>query len=329
MRKNPAMYREARHRVAAVVLNGFTPFEMGVPCEVFGVDRSDIVEAWYEFHLCAGEQGEIRASVGFEIETEYGLEAVASADTVVIVPTSQRTYPPDLLDALTAAHRRGARIVSICTGAFVLAAAGLLDGRRVTTHWMNADELASAYPRLEVDPNVLYIDDGDIATSAGTAAGIDLCLHLVRRDFGADVANAVARRIVVPPHREGGQAQYIEYPMVSADPEDDLLDTTMAWARERLSEPLTVDELAAHAAMSPRTFARRFRDATGTTPHQWLTTERVQLAQQVLETTDRSIDWVAIDAGFGTAANMRQHFQRVLGLAPGRYREGFRRSDVA
>jgi transcriptional regulator GlxA family with amidase domain len=324
IRKNAAM----SHRVAVVVLNEVSPFEMAVPCEVFGVDRSELASPWYDFRLCAGEESPIRTATGFTIETQWGLETLEWADTVIVAPTAKRSYPDELLAALRRAHVRGVRLVSICTGAFVLAAAGLLDGRRVTTHWMQADEMAGAYPDVTVDPNVLYIDDGDIATSAGTASGIDLCLHLVRKDHGSDVANAVAKRMVVPPHREGGQAQYIEYPMVSAD-ESDLLDETLVWARDRLAETLTVEELADHAAMSPRTFARRFRDATGTTPHQWLTNERVRLAQRLLETTDRSIDWIATDAGFGTATNMRQHFSRSVGVPPGRYRDTFRRSQVA
>ena len=248
MRKNTAM----GHRVAAVVLNDVAPFEMAVPCEVFGIDRSDLVTPWYEFRLCAAEPAPIRTDVGFSIDTPFGLETLDWADTVIVIPTSQRSYPDDLLEALRRTHSRGARIVSICTGAFILAAAGILDGRRITTHWMNADELANTYPAVTVDPNVLYIDDRDIATSAGTAAGIDLCLHIVRNDHGADVANSVARRMVVPPHREGGQAQYIEYPMVSANQDDDLLDETLTWARQRLADPLTVEQLSRRAAMSPR-----------------------------------------------------------------------------
>ena len=234
MRNNTAM----THRVAAVVLHGVAAFEMAVPCEVFGVDRSDLVSPWYEFRLCAGEEPPIRTNTGFTIDTPWGLESLEWADTVIVTPTSQRSYPEGLLNGLRTAHARGARLVSICTGAFVLAAAGLLDGRRITTHWMNADELAASYPNTTVDPNVLYIDDGDVATSAGTASGIDLCLHLVRKDHGAGVANAIARAMVVPPHRDGGQAQFIEYPMVSADDESDLFDQTLDWARQHLGEPL-------------------------------------------------------------------------------------------
>lgn len=322
MRKNAAM----AHRIATVVLDDAKPLEMAIPCEVFATDRSDLATPWYEFRLCTATPTRVRTASGFFVETPYGLDTLEWADTVIVIPTSLRRYPEELLDGLRRAHERAARIVSICSGAFVLAAAGLLDERRVTTHWMGADELAASYPRVTVDPDVLYIDDGDIATSAGTASGIDLCLHIVRNDHGADVANAIARRMVVPPHREGGQAQFIEYPMVSPDRDDDLLDQTLAWARERLGEPLTVEQLANHAAMSPRTFTRRFNEATGTTPHQWLTAERVRFAQRLLESTDRSIEWIASDAGFGTATNLRQHFRRSLDISPGRYRDVFHQS---
>lgn len=325
IRKNAAI----THRIATIVLDDAKPFEMAIPCEVFGTDRSDLATPWYEFRLCTLTPKPVRTASGFFIETPYGLETLEWADTVIVIPTSLRSYPEDLLGALRRAHERKARLVSICTGAFVLAAAGLLDGRRATTHWMGAAELAASYPQVTVDSDVLYIDDGDIATSAGTASGIDLCLHIVRKDHGADVANAIARRMVVPPHREGGQAQFIEYPMVSADQDDDLLDQTLAWARERLGEVLTVEQLAHHAAMSPRTFNRRFNDATGTTPHQWLTSERVRFAQRLLESTDRSIEWIATDAGFGTATNMRQHFRRLLDISPGRYRDVFHQSRAA
>jgi transcriptional regulator GlxA family with amidase domain len=316
------------HLVAAVMLHEVTPFEMAVPCEVFGVDRSSLVDPWYEFRLCAAEEPPIRADTGFTIDTPWGLESLDVADTIIVIPTSQRSYPEALLESLQSAHARGARIASMCTGAFVLAAAGLLDGRRATTHWMNTDDLAADYPDVVVDPNVLYIDHGDVATSAGTASGIDLCLHLVRKDHGADVANSIARAMVVSPHREGGQAQYIEFPMVSVDDADDLLDSALAWARQNLAESISVEDLAHRAAMSPRTFARRFRDSTGTTPHCWLVGERVRAAQRMLESTDRSIDWIAADAGFGTATNMRQHFHRMVGVPPGRYRDTFLRSHA-
>lgn len=320
VRKNAAM----PHKIVAVISNGVSPFEMTVPHEVFGVDRSDLTDDWYEFRLCAAEPTPITTSAGFTVDTPHGLDELETADTIIVVATRHYDHPPALLEALRRAHERGVRIASICTGAYVLAAAGLLDGRKVTTHWRTAEELAAAYPMISVDPNVLYIDDGDIATSAGTAAGIDLCLHFVRKDLGAEIANAVARRLVVPPHRDGGQAQFIEHPMNPLD-ETDLFDETLAYARDHLGDQLTVDDLARQAAMSPRTFARRFREVTGTTPHQWIVNERVRLAQRLLETNDRTVDWIAIEAGFGTATNMRQHFQRTLGVAPGAYRRSFRR----
>jgi transcriptional regulator GlxA family with amidase domain len=320
MREIPAK----RHVVAAVVADGISAFEFAVPCEVFGIDRSDAVGApWYRFMVCAARPGPARATAGFDISAPFGLDALWQADTIV-VPAIDRGQPPeDLLEALRQAHSRGARLVSVCTGAFVLAAAGLLDGRRATTHWMHAAELARRYPEVKVDPSVLYIDDGDILTSAGTAAGIDLCLHLVRCDYGAEVANIVARRMVVPPHRDGGQAQFIDLP-VPADPSGDLFAETLAWLAGHLGDPLKVEELARRAAMSPRTFARRFRSTTGTTPHQWLVRQRVLLAQRLLEMSDLSVDVVAAQCGLGTAANLRLHFQRVTRTSPSAYRRTFR-----
>ncbi len=324
MRNITAMGRA--HRVAAVVQDGTSAFEMALVGEVFGYDRSDLASPWYRFRLCSAEGSSVRTTTGFSVEVPYDLASLSWADTVVVIPSAPAVSPPVLLDALRRAHRRGARLVSICTGALVLAEAGLLDGRRATTHWMAVDELTARFPAVDVDPDVLYVDLGDIATSAGAAAGLDLCLHLVRKDLGADVANAVARRLVVPPHRDGGQRQYIEYPMVAPDEDDTLFDDAVAWARRHLDDPLTVEQLAARAAMSPRTFARRFRAVTGTTPHEWVTVERVALAQRLLETTDRPVEWIASEAGFGTAANLRQHFRHRVGVAPARYRQVFRRA---
>src|SRR5439155_24609056 len=251
--------------------------------------------------------------------------ALRRAHTIV-VPVSATSKEPaeELLVELRRAHARGARLVSVCTGAFTLAAAGLLDGRRATTHWMHADELARRYPKVEVDPGVLYVDDGDILTSAGTAAGIDLCLHIVRLDFGAEIANYVARRMVVPPHRDGGQAQFVADPVPDLAPEDPFAPT-LVWVMEHLHEPLVVDDLARRSAMSPRTFARRFRAVTGTTPHQWLLRQRVLLAQRLLETTDDPVERVAERCGFGSAAALRQQFQRVVRTSPLAYRRTFRR----
>jgi transcriptional regulator GlxA family with amidase domain len=313
------------HTVAVVVANGQSAFEFAVACEVFGIDRSaELGVPWYRFVVCSPEPSPITTEQGFSINVPYGLEALRHADTIV-VPASGRTTPPDpaLLAALRRANRRGARIVSVCTGAFTLAAAGLLDGRRATTHWRHAAEFAARFPAVAVDPCVLYVEDGNILTSAGTAAGIDLCLYLVRQDYGAEIANTVARGMVVPPHRDGGQAQFVDRP-VPAVGDLDLFAGTLAWIQDHLDEELTVDELARRAAMSPRTFARRFRAATGTTPHQWLLRQRVMLAQRLLEMTDLPVEAVASRAGLGTATNLRQHFQRQLRTSPQAYRRAFR-----
>ena len=319
--------RRKRHVVAALAANDAGVFELAVPCEVFGLDRSDLVSPWYEFKVCApaAKPGIVSTSSGFSVNAQYGLDAVATADTVIVCAGHyERVSPPKgVLEALRTAHDRGARIASLCTGAFLLAAAGLLDGRRATTHWMWADELAERFPSIDVDPKVLYIDEGDVLTSAGTAAGIDLCLHIVRKDHGAEVANAVARRMVVPPHRDGGQAQYVDIP-VAATEDGDPLSRTLGWMLEHLSEPLSVDDLAHRSHMSPRTFARRFRSVTGTTPHQWLLSQRIMLAQRLLETTDVPVEIVAERCGFGTAANLRHHFQRVVDTSPLAYRRTFR-----
>ena len=323
------MARRRRHTVAAVISDGVAPFELAVGCEVFGIDRSELVDPWYRFLVCAAEPGPIRTSVGFTIDTPYGLDDVRRADTV-IVPAwggQNRAVPPDLIEALRTAHARGARLLSVCSGAFVLAATGLLDGRRATTHWMYTDLLAERHPEIDIDPRVLYVDEGDVMTSAGTAAGIDLCLHVVRLDHGAEVANAVARRMVVPPHREGGQAQFVEAP-VAVGAGDDPLASTLGWMLENLEQPMSVDELAARSHMSGRHFARRFRAVTGTTPHQWLLSQRVLLASRLLETTDHNVELVAQRCGMGSAANLRVHFQRVVGTSPLAYRRTFRQREA-
>jgi transcriptional regulator GlxA family with amidase domain len=315
----------AAHVVAVAVTDGVPMFEFAVPYEVFGVDRSDIVAPWYELRLCAGEPGTLHASAGLQIQAPYDLAALTAADTVIVPALARRTQldpPAPLVEAVRAAHEAGRRIVSICTGAYVLAAAGLLDDRPATTHWMNAIDFAYRYPKVRLDCTVLYIDDGDILTSAGTAAGIDLCLHLVRRDHGSAVANEVARRMVLPPHREGGQAQRLA-PAVGARNGDDL-GPVLEWVRHRLHEPLTVADLAREAHLSKRTLARRFRDTLGTTPLQWLLEQRVRLAQELLETTDEPVERIAQRTGFGNAANLRQHFSRVSGVSPQTYRQVFR-----
>lgn len=318
--------------VATLLLDRFAMFELAVPCEVFGIDRSDLADPWYDFKVCAGEPGPLRSEHGFVIETPYGLDDLVKADTVVIPATHRGDdeYPPGVIEAVQEAHRRGARLLSVCTGAFLLAEAGLLDGRRATTHWAHAEEMARTFPAVDVDPRVLYVDEGDVLTSAGTASGIDLCLHVVRKDYGAEVANALARRMVVPPHRDGGQAQYVDMPVPISDcPADDPLARVLGWMQEHLDQPLSVEELARQAHMSPRNFARRFRAVTGTTPHQWLLGQRVMLAQRLLETTDESVEFIADRCGMGSAANLRFHFQRVVGTSPLAYRRTFRQDEAA
>jgi transcriptional regulator GlxA family with amidase domain len=327
-RQAPAAYPDpcsGAHTVAAVVGNGVSPFELAVACEVFGHDRSELVDPWYELRVCAAEPPPLRATGGITIDTPYGLDDVAHAGTVIVPGWRQLDEVPsvELLDALRAAHARGARILSVCSGAFALAHAGLLDGRRATTHWMYAAALAERFPAVEVDPDVLYVVDGSVMTSAGTAAGIDLCLHLVRLDHGAAVANAVARRMVVPPHRAGGQSQFVQAPVRDVGRSQDPIAEVMDWAVTRLAEPLAVDRLAAEAAMSPRTFARRFREVAGTTPHQWLVRQRVLHAQGLLETTGMPVDRIADEVGFGSAAVLRQHFGRIVGTSPLAYRRTF------
>ena len=300
-------------------------FELAVACEVFGLDRRELVDPWYEHRVVAATPGPHRSPEGVTVDTPYGLEELDGAGTVVIPARSFPGDPPaEVVDGLRAAHARGARLLSVCTGAFVLAAAGLLDGRRATTHWMWADELARCYPRVKVDPRVLYVDGGDgVFTSAGTAAGIDLMLHIVRLDHGAEVANAVARRMVVPPHRDGGQAQFVDLPVPDTDGNEPL-SSVLGWMLEHVDQDLSVEQLARRARTSPRTFARRFRAVTGTTPHQWLLRQRVLLAQQLLETTDEPVEWVARRCGFGSAAGLRQHFGRAVSASPLAYRRAFR-----
>lgn len=313
------------HTVATILFDAVNPFELGVATEVFGVERPELEVTWYRFLLCAALPGPVRTSVGFLVTAPYALSHVAEADTV-IVPASlpaNGPFPDALLETLRDAYQRGARIIALCTGAFLLAEAGLLDGRRVTTHWRWAAELAARYPKVQVDPSVLYIDDGQILTSAGTAASIDLSLHVVRRDYGAEIAAAVARRMVVPPHRDGGQAQYIETPLHTLE-QDEPFGAMIAWLAGHLQESLTVEQMAARVFMSPRTFARRFQATLGATPYQWLLQQRIALAQRLLETTDEAIEQVAVSCGFRTAATLRLHFQRVLHTAPKAYRHVFR-----
>jgi len=316
-----------RHTVASVVSGQVAMFELAVCCEVFGTDRSELADPWYRHLVCNVGDEPLRTTEGVVLDTPHGLADLDAADTLVLLPWYGDEPSPAVLEAVRAAHRRGARLMSVCTGAFVLAAAGLLDGRPATTHWMHTADLARRYPLVKVDPRVLYIDDGDILTSAGTAAGIDLCLHVVRLDHGAEVANAVARRMVVPPHRDGGQAQFVEAP-VPATAGDDPLAGVLGWMLGHLDQPLSVGQLARRAAMSPRTFARQFKAVTGTTPHQWLLSQRILLAQRLLETSDRPVEHVASQCGFASAAGLRAHFQRAVSASPMAYRRTFRPEDA-
>jgi AraC family transcriptional regulator, transcriptional activator FtrA len=312
--------------VAAVVGSQAAPFELGVAHEVFGLDRSEYADPWYRFRVIGAFGSTIPVTNGdWAITTPYTLDDLAEAETVIVPVWPRRDDPPpaELLDALRAVHARGGRLVSVCSGAFLLAHAGLLDGRRATTHWLYTGELAERFPRVEVDQNVLFVDSGEgVYTSAGTAAGIDLCLHIVRLDHGAEVANKVARRMVVPPQRDGGQAQFVDAPVPDVL-NDDPIARTIDWVIAHLDEPLTVDDLANRAMLSPRSFARRFRAATGTTPMQWLLRQRVLHAQRLLETSSLSVERVAEQCGFGTATALRVHFRRLVGTTPVAYRRAF------
>ncbi|MFB7517187.1 helix-turn-helix domain-containing protein [Streptomyces sp. NPDC056144] len=307
--------------VALAVADGMLHFELSVAYEVFGADLTHIADPWYE--LSVHGTGPVRFG-RFLLEPERGLDRLAEADTVIVPGWADADVDPpaELVDAVRAAHRAGARVASLCTGAFVLAAAGLLDGRRATTHWAHTRALAERYPRVEVDPDVLYVDNGSVLTSAGKAAAMDLCLHLVRLDHGSAIANTVARRLVVPPQRAGGQAQFVTAPIPAR--EDHPLTDLLPWAIARLDRPLTVEDLARRARMSSRHLGRHFRAATGTTPLQWLLTQRIRRAQELLEATDESIDAVAAATGMGTATTLRRHFHRTVGVAPDAYRRTFR-----
>jgi transcriptional regulator GlxA family with amidase domain len=317
--------------VAVVVVNDFHPFEFGVICEVFGIDRTEEGLPAYDFAVVGAEPGPLRSYNDFTLQPRHGLERLAEADLIALPAVSdgrvgQHQYPEPLLQELRDAIGRGARVLSVCSGAFILGAAGLLDGRRCTTHWRYADELARRFPAAKVDPDVLYVDDDPVISSAGTAAGIDACLYLVRKEQGSRVANGIARRMVVPPHRDGGQAQYVAQPV--APSYDGALHDLLDWLRANLADPLTVRQLAARAHMSERTFARRFVQDTGTTPQRWLTGQRILLAQHLLEETDETIDAIADRAGFGNATAMRHHFRSWRGTTPNAYRRLFRDPGV-
>jgi len=316
--------------VSVVVADGLVgSFGLGVCAEVFGYDRRDMGLPRFDFALVGEAPGVLRTDTGIPITVEHGLERLACSDIVSITAWElfDRVPSPALLDAFRVAHARGAIIVSHCTGAFVLAAAGLLDGKRVTTHWKWAGELAARFPAVQVDPSVLYVDNGQVITGAGTAAGVDTLLHLVRREWGAAAANALAREMVVPPHRDGGQAQFIDAPVAAC--EDDRLGVVLDWAGAHLAEDLSVDVLARRALMSPRSFARRFKATTGTTPHAWLLGQRLAAAEALLEGSDAPVEEIARLVGFGTPAGLREQFARRRGVSPRAYRQTFRAGSTA
>ncbi len=320
--------QDREHRVAVLLFDNPAMFELSVAIEVWGNDRTAQGVPYSELRMCTNVGPRLRVDCGFEMVVDHDLSALEWADTIVI-PNGGRPNPTDApdpasLDALRAAHARGARVVSFCSGAFVLAATGLLDGKDATTHWTYANQFRARYPQINLVPDVLYTGGDGLYTSAGTSAAIDLCLHLVRSDWGADVANTIARRMVVPPHRDGGQAQYIEQPIPSSTDVDADLRAVLAWVEGNLERQLTVDELARRAAMTPRTFARRFKAATGTTPLQWILHQRVVASQRLLEASSVSVDEIAATVGFGSAAAMRQHFTKVVGSTPSAYRATFR-----
>ena len=309
------------HRVVTVLSPGVNPFDLAISCEVFGLRRPELGVEWYD-HRLAGVVRPVLVNGGWTLDPPFGLEALDDADTV-IVPACPHEPPRAMIDGLRSAYDRGARMVSFCGGAFALAAAGILDGRAATTHWMDTAELARRYPRVRVEPDVLYVDEGRVLTSAGTASGIDLALHIVRLDYGPDIANQVARRMVTAAHRDGGQSQFAFTP-VPVSSFDNALSPVMDWMFEHLDEPVTVRRLARLAAMSPRTFARRFGEATGTTPMRWLTHQRILRAQDLLEATTVPVEVIASRVGLGTAVNLRQHFRRETSTTPAAYRQRVR-----
>jgi AraC family transcriptional activator FtrA len=318
------------HRVSVLAYDGMSAFELGIVTEVFGLPRPELDMDWYDLTICALSPQAVPMIGRATLSTPYGLDVFARADTVIVPGVSDvhADVPAELVAALRRAHRRGARVVSICSGAFALAAAGLLDGRRAATHWRYADELARRYPAVTVDASVLYVDDGDVLTSAGSAAGLDLCLHLVRTDFGATVANTVARRLVIQPHRSGGQAQFIEAP-VAAAADDDRVVATMQWALSNLDTPITVADLARRAHMSTRSYLRHFRLCTATSPIRWLIERRVQASLALLESSEASVDEIAAATGFASATTYRHHFARAMRTSPTAYRRAFQRTSPA
>lgn len=315
------------HRVVVLALDGVIPFELGIPSRIFGDATGADGRRLYEVITCTVDGRPVTSSAGFTVGVEYDAGALADADTVVIPPSNalgpvrEHGRLPEQVAKALARIRPGSRIVSICTASYVLAAAGLLDGRPATTHWREAEHFQRTFPAVRADPSVLFVDDGDVLTSAGAAAGVDLCLHLVRLDHGSEVANRAARGCVVPPWRDGGQAQYIERPL--PEPAQATTAGARAWALQHLDQTITLAELAAHARTSVRTFTRRFREEVGMTPGQWLIGQRVERARHLLESSDLPIDHIADRTGFGASSSFRQHFRAVLGLSPAAYRRTF------
>lgn len=316
--------------VVALAYDGLCLFEFGIATEIFGLDRPEMGEGWYRFAVAAVEDGPLRASGGLRVTVDGGLDLLENADVIVIPgwKSLDAPVPPALADALRAAHASGARILTLCSGAFVLAATGLLDGKHATTHWRYLERFMAAFPNVMIAPDVLYVDEGSLITAAGSAAGIDACLHLVRRDFGAKAVNMVARRLVVAPHRDGGQAQYVDRPVPSTY-EGARLSPLIEAMRTRLNEQLTLASLAREAGMSERTFIRRFKATTGLAPGTWITRERVREARMLLETTAASIEDIAGLCGFADSGTLRRHFQAQLGVNPASYRSRFGARDLA
>lgn len=307
--------------IVMLAIDGVAPFEFGVVCEVFGIDRSDTGGPAFDFTIVTADPGPVRTSLGFDMHIMNGLDAAAEADLVAVPAHRIERIDPRYLEVIRAAEARGAWVLSVCSGAFALAQAGILEGRGATTHWMHTDRLAAMYPGTRVDPDVLFVEDRKVVTSAGTAAGIDAALHIVRKEHGAAATNVIARRMVVPPQRDGGQSQYIDSPI--AECKSDSFALVAEWMLENLAEDLTIEQLARKALMSSRTFARRFRADMGTTPAAWLNRQRIIRAQQLLEQTDRPLEQIAQETGFGTAAVMRHHFVKVLQTSPQAYRRAF------
>ncbi|MCB1281730.1 MAG: helix-turn-helix domain-containing protein [Salinibacterium sp.] len=307
--------------IVVLAIPGIAPFEFGVICEVFGVDRSESGGPTFDFTIATAKPGRVPTNLGFDMVVENDLSVASEADLIAVPAHALDGVDEAYLDVIRAAEKRGAWVLSVCSGAFVLAQAGILDGRRSTTHWMYTDKLAERYPHTEVDPEVLFVEDRGVVTSAGTASGIDAALHIVRKELGASAANIIARRMVIPPQRDGGQSQYIEAPIVAC--KSDSLAPITDWMVQHLDEELSVDELAKRALMSSRTFARKFRAETGTTPAAWLNRQRLLRAQQLLEQTDFGLEQIASEAGFGIAAVMRHHFVKTLQTTPAAYRRTF------